>query len=182
VKKKIEENPRRWHEVLSEALWAYRVSQHGAIKVTQFELVFGQEEVLPMEVNMQAYRTAQQNDLTAKEYMGMMMERLDRVLEALFKAMVEIEKEKLKMAKAYNKKIKEKSFQVGDLVWKTILPLGTRDRRFGKWSPNWEGPYRIVGILPSKAYFMEDLEGGGMAKALNGKNLKKYFPSVSQGA
>jgi hypothetical protein len=42
IKKKIEEKPRRWHEVLIEALWAYRVSEHGAIKVTPFELVYGQ--------------------------------------------------------------------------------------------------------------------------------------------
>jgi transposase InsO family protein len=30
IKKKIEDNPRRWHEVLSEALWAHRISRHGA--------------------------------------------------------------------------------------------------------------------------------------------------------
>ena len=30
IKKKIEENLRRWHEVLSEALWAHRISRHGA--------------------------------------------------------------------------------------------------------------------------------------------------------
>ena len=36
IKKKIEENPRRWHEVLSEALWAHRISRHGATKVTPF--------------------------------------------------------------------------------------------------------------------------------------------------
>ena len=29
VKKKIEENPKRSHEVLSEALWAHRISIHG---------------------------------------------------------------------------------------------------------------------------------------------------------
>jgi hypothetical protein len=27
IKKKIEENPKRWHEVLSEAIWAYRISK-----------------------------------------------------------------------------------------------------------------------------------------------------------
>jgi hypothetical protein len=135
-----------------------------------------------MEVNMQACRTARQNDLTAEEYMSMMMERLDRVPEDQFKAMMEIEKEKLQTAKAYNKKVKEKSFQVGNLVWKIILPLGTRDRRFGKWSLNSEGPYRIAGIVPGNTYFVEDLEGRGMTKALNGKYLKKYFPNVWQGA
>jgi len=50
IKKKIEENPKRWHEVLSEALWAHRISRHGATKVTPFELLYGQEAVLPVEV------------------------------------------------------------------------------------------------------------------------------------
>jgi hypothetical protein len=51
VKKKIEESPRRWHEVLSEALWARSTSKYGATKVTPFELVYGQEGVQPVEIN-----------------------------------------------------------------------------------------------------------------------------------
>jgi IS30 family transposase len=43
IKKKIEENPKRWHEVLSEALWAHHISKHNAIKVTPFELVYGKK-------------------------------------------------------------------------------------------------------------------------------------------
>jgi transposase InsO family protein len=41
IKKKIEENPKRWHEVLSEALLAHYISKHSATKVTPFELVYG---------------------------------------------------------------------------------------------------------------------------------------------
>jgi hypothetical protein len=52
IKKKIEENPRRWHEVLSEALWAHRTSRHGASKVTPYEVVYGQEVVLLVEINL----------------------------------------------------------------------------------------------------------------------------------
>src|SRR6185436_12589969 len=62
IKKKIEEHPRRWHEVLSEALWAHHISRHGATKITPFELVYGQEAVLPVEVNLDAHRLAKQND------------------------------------------------------------------------------------------------------------------------
>ena len=62
IKKKIEENPRRWHEVLSEALWAHRISSPSATKVTPFELVYGQEAVLPVKVNLDAYWLAKQND------------------------------------------------------------------------------------------------------------------------
>jgi IS30 family transposase len=68
IKKKIEKNPKRWHEVLSEALWAHCISKHGATKVTPFELVYGQEVILPIEVNLDALRIAQQNELSAVDY------------------------------------------------------------------------------------------------------------------
>jgi hypothetical protein len=35
-----------------EALWAYHIYKHGATKVTPFELVYGQEAVLSVEVNL----------------------------------------------------------------------------------------------------------------------------------
>jgi transposase InsO family protein len=40
IKKKIMKNPKRWQEVLSEALWAHHISKHSATKVTPFELVY----------------------------------------------------------------------------------------------------------------------------------------------
>jgi hypothetical protein len=64
------------------------------------------------------------------------MDKIDEMPESRFKVLREIEKEKIKVAKAYNKKVMEKSFQIGELAWKMILPLGTRDNRFGKWSPS----------------------------------------------
>jgi hypothetical protein len=54
IKKKIEKNPKRWHEVLSEALWTHHISKHSTTKVTSFELVYGQEVILPVEVNLDA--------------------------------------------------------------------------------------------------------------------------------
>ena len=146
IKKKIEENPRRWHEILSEALWAHRISRYSATKVTPFELVYGQEVILPVEVNLNAYRLAKQNDLTAVDYFDLMMDNIDKVSDRRLQVLKEIEKDKLRVARAYNKKVKSKYFQVGELVWKTILPLGIRRNKFGKWSPSWEGPYKIVKV------------------------------------
>ena len=182
IKKKIEENPRMWHEVLSKALWAHRISQHGATQVTPFELVYGQEAVLPVEIKLQALRIARQNNLSAVDYNDLMMDQIDEVSEKRLKELQEIQKEKLRVARAYNKKVKEKSFQIGDIVWKMILPVGTRDRKFGKWSPSWEGPYKVVGIVPGNSYFVQKLQGGGVSKDLNGRYLKKYYPSMWQEA
>jgi hypothetical protein len=56
IKKRIKDNLRRWHEKLSEALWAHRTSRHRVTKVTPFELVNGQEAVLPMEIGLHSLR------------------------------------------------------------------------------------------------------------------------------
>ena len=96
--------------------------------------------------------------------------------------MREIEKDKIRVCKAYNKKVKLKSFQVGDLVWKTILPVGAKDHKFGKWSQSWEGPYKIVKVITGNPYMVETIGGERLPRALNGRYLKKYYPSVWQDA
>jgi hypothetical protein len=159
IKKKIEDNPKRWHEVLSEALWAHHISRHGATKVTRFELVYGQEVVLPVEVNPGAYRLAKQNDINVDTYHALMMDNIDEVTDKRLKALEAIEKDKSRVARAYNKRVKSKSFQVGDSVRKTILPIGSKSNKFGKWSPSWEGPHKVVGVCSGNSYMVESLQG-----------------------
>jgi hypothetical protein len=45
-----------------------------------------------------------------------MFDRLDEVSDERVKALGEIERDKLMVAKAYNKRVKKKSFQVRDLI------------------------------------------------------------------
>nr|CAH66649.1 OSIGBa0146I21.6 [Oryza sativa]CAH66655.1 OSIGBa0092J07.1 [Oryza sativa] len=127
-------------------------------------LTMDQEAVLPVEVNLGSLRYMKQDDLSSEDYKTLMGDNLDEVIDKRLKALEEIEKEKKRVAKAYNKRVKAKLFQVGDLVWKTILPLGTRSKEFGN------------------AYFLETLQGERFQRAINGKYLKKYFPSVWQDA
>jgi hypothetical protein len=65
-----------------------------------------------------------------------MLDRLDQVSDERVKALGEIERDKLRVVRAYNKRVKEKLFQVGDLVWKMILPIKSRSNKFRKWSLN----------------------------------------------
>jgi hypothetical protein len=116
IKKEIEENPKRWHEVLLEALWVHRISKHSTTKVTPFELVYGQEAVLPVEVNLDALQIARQNELSTVDYHNLMLDRLDEVSDERVKTLGEIERDKLRVDRAYNKKVKENLFQVRDLV------------------------------------------------------------------
>jgi hypothetical protein len=117
-----------------EALWAHRISKHRATKVSPFEHVYVQEAFLHVEISLNIVRFAKQNDLTVGHYYNLMMDNFDEVTHKRLVALGEIEKNKIMVAKAYNKKVKAKSFQVGYLVWKTVLRLRSRDLKFGKWS------------------------------------------------
>jgi hypothetical protein len=86
-----------------------------------------------------------------------MLDRLDEVLDHRVKALGEIERDKLRVSRAYNKRVKEKLFQVGDLVWKMILPIETRSNKFMKWSPNWEGLYRIEEVILGNSYMVQSV-------------------------
>jgi hypothetical protein len=87
IKKRIEDSPRRWHEKLSKALWAHRTSRHGATKVTPFELVYGQEAMMPIGVSLQNLRVTGQAHLSAKEYNESMMDKIDDAPQRPFKAL-----------------------------------------------------------------------------------------------
>ena len=93
-------------------------------------------------------------------------------------ALINFEANKARIGRWYNKKDKVKTFAQGELVWKLIFPIGTKSSKFGKWSPTWEGPFRVNRCVPGNAYILETLEGEEYSRALNGKYLKNYYPSV----
>jgi transposase InsO family protein len=118
IKKKIKENPKRCHEVLSEALWAHHISKHSTTKVTPFELVYEQEFVLPVVVNLDALLISQQNELSAIDYHNLMLDRRDEVSDERVKALCKIERDKLWMARACNKNVRKNCFMSESLFGK----------------------------------------------------------------
>jgi hypothetical protein len=97
IKRKIDEYPRRWHEVLSEALWAYRISCHGAIKTSPYHLVYGQEAVLLWEITAGSRRVEFQNDLTAEEYATLMNDNVEDLTELRLWSLEKIKENKAKV-------------------------------------------------------------------------------------
>ncbi|CAL8119076.1 unnamed protein product [Prunus armeniaca] len=50
--------------------------------------------------------------------------------------------------------------------------------RYGKWSPTWEGPFIIKQILGMGAYRLQDRDGEVHVAPINGKCLKKFYPTM----
>jgi len=107
-----------------------------------------------------------------------MLDNLDDLNFYRLKALENIRANKIRIAKFYNQKVQERRLSEGELIWKVIFPIGSKDCKFGKWSPNWEGPYRITRVAPRNAYFYKTLEGEEYSRAVNGKYFKKYYHSV----
>jgi hypothetical protein len=107
-----------------------------------------------------------------------MMDELEDLHMIRLRALENIEKKKMRVAKYYNKRVKVRQFAEGDLVWKALLPIGTKYSTFGKWFPNWEGPFRVVRCTPGNAYILKTLLGEESPAAINGRYLKKYYPSI----
>jgi hypothetical protein len=95
IQKKINQKPRRWHSVLNEALWAYRMAPHGATKTSTYELVYGHHAVLPWEIQSDSRRVVLQKDLRSKDYSGLMMDELEDLHMIRLRALESIEKNKL---------------------------------------------------------------------------------------
>jgi hypothetical protein len=108
IKRKIDEHPRHWHEVLSEALWAHRISCHRATKTSPYHLVYGQEAILPWEITAGSRRMEFQNDLTTEEYAALMNDNIKDLTELRLWALERIKENKAKVAHTYNKKVKLK--------------------------------------------------------------------------
>jgi hypothetical protein len=123
-------------------------------------------------------RVVLQKDLSSKDYSDLMMDELENFHRIRLWALENIEKNKMRVAKYYNKKVKVKQFAEGDLVWKALLPIGTKYSMFGKWSPNWEGPFQVVSCTPGNAYILKTLLGAEFTAAINRRYLKKYYPTI----
>jgi len=100
---------------------------HGSTKCSPYELVYGHDAILPWEIKMGSRRVLLQDELKADDYKHLMMDDLEELNSHQLKALENIEANKLRIAKYYNKKVKDKQFNEGDLVWKVILPIGTKD-------------------------------------------------------
>jgi hypothetical protein len=119
-------------------------------------------------------------EIPSEHYENLMLDELVDLDDERLQALDILIRQKERVAKAYNKKVKHKAFNVGDLVWKVILPMDMRDRVFGKWSPNWEGPFKISQVLSNGAYEIQELTSEKRTVNMNGKYLKRYKPSFQE--
>lgn len=64
-----------------------------------------------------------------------------------------------KVTRTYNKKVRMRTFQPGQLVLRQVFQ-NKKISGDGKLGPHWEGPYRIITISGNGAYRLAEMDGG----------------------
>ncbi|KAK3012745.1 hypothetical protein RJ639_008093 [Escallonia herrerae] len=171
LKKKLNEAKGAWVDELPKVLWAYRTTPHSVTGETPFSLCYGTEAMLPVEIGVPTIRALHFSELNND--VGLRA-NLDLVEEARTQAHVRSVIVKQRVARYYNKKVRSKQFNEGDLVLHK-LEVSNPKAATGKLSPNWERPYRVIKVLKTGAYALGTLSGESIPRTWNAENLRRYY-------
>lgn len=161
-----------WDERLFDALWAYRTAYKVTTKYTPFQLVYGQEAILPIELEIQSLRIAIDHRLDDNESLEdrlVVLEKLDEIRAQAYLNMTSIQNRRKSF---YDSKLKPKILKTNDLV----LLYESRFQKFrGKFQMRWFGPYRILRSFENESFELQDFEGKIHNTRYNGNRLKFYY-------
>jgi hypothetical protein len=148
--------------MLYSTLWAYRTSVKTATSFSPFQIVYGLEEVLPIECQIPSLKLVVEllpNTSLLEEHL-LYLEYLDEQChdEALAN---EVHKQQVKCQ--YDRSVCPQIFFEGDLVLvydQDKDPLGA-----GKFKPMWFRPFIVKKVLKKGAYHLVDFEVNALVRA-----------------
>lgn len=174
ITKCVHQKPKDWDRHLSAALWAYRTSFKTSLGFTPFHLVFGQEALLPIEVELASLRVlATGIETTQCEKAKSRILDLQRLELDREKAVEHYAREAERRRLQFNDKVTNKGIGKGALVLRY-------DNRFdyrhdGKFLAKWQGPYLVTEKFENGSYQLQDITGKVHHTRVNGWRLKPYF-------
>jgi hypothetical protein len=175
---------RGWSRYLSLAMWADRITVRRTTGYSAFELVYGRECLLPIQLAVNSWNLVDWDVVKDDESLILArMEQLDerKLMEA--EAARNLQRSRIQN-KAYFDSIRRirppsQALKKGDLVVAARFPkllLGERLSREDKLDDRWEGPYRIRDEVEDSTYYLlEELSGVPLKRKFAGNQLKKYF-------
>ncbi|MCO5574731.1 hypothetical protein L7F22_028521 [Adiantum nelumboides] len=176
ITKHVKDRPQDWDKHLTAALWAYRTSFKVSTQFTPYHLVYGQEALLPIEVELGSLRVLARETTSSKEKLEQRildLQRLELDREAATDYYIT---QANKKREHFNNKIKEKKLKEGMLVMRYDSRLDLSHSK--KFLQRWEGPYVIFKKFKNGSYRLQDLSGKIHKYPINGWRLKEFFQRI----
>ena len=145
-----------WDTKLFAALWAYWTAYKVTTNSTPFQLVYGQEAILPIELEVASLCIALDERLGDHDSLQSRYSQLEKLDEIRGLAVLNVEAIQRRRKSYYDNKLTHKSFMPHDMV----LLYDSRFEKFpGKLHMRWHGPYRVIEGFSNGSVQLEDYEG-----------------------
>ena len=130
--KLIHQNGGEWDHYLPAVVLTFNSTPQSSTGYSPYFLVHGREPCVPAGVTLSMPQVSWMPQIYGSE----LVKRLDTVFRTVHSHR---EEQRLKCEYYFNKHVKFKPYQCGDLVW---IDDPTMQRQ--KFEPNWTGPYRVA--------------------------------------
>ena len=110
---------RAWPEELPIVLWAYKTTTRTPTGETPFNLTYGTEAVIPIEVGLTSLKREFFDEHSNDDQLKLNLNCLDKVRDQASQRMTKYQQ---KIAEYYNQRVKLKRFNIEDLVLRKVTP------------------------------------------------------------
>ncbi|XP_074297985.1 uncharacterized protein LOC141628787 [Silene latifolia] len=175
ILRKMSANYKEWSEKIPFALWGYMTSIRTATGATPYYLVYGRDAVQPVALEILSLRILLESQVTEAEWVQVRYDSLVILDERWLNALYHVQLNQKRIERAFNKKVKPREINEGDLVLmsvRALLPIDPRD----KFKPKWASPYLVKKILSGGDVWLTYLDRNDFMNPRNLDQLKKYYP------
>jgi hypothetical protein len=158
LKKIINDKPRQWHTLLTYALWADRTTTKTSTGHTPFQLLYGQEAIMPVELELTSLRLALQAEELNSTDIPQRIHALLALEEQRSFALENLKKRQQSVKKYFDKREKSTTFATDEkvLLWDSAHADKGKHTKFQKL---WLGPYIIASVVGNNSYLLKDTDG-----------------------
>jgi hypothetical protein len=158
----------KWIKELPNALWGLRTQPTKTTGQSPYFLVYGSEAILPADIMWDSPAVEQYDEGISEDNRRVDIDGLE---EARCVALVQSARY-LEGIRRYNdRNVKERSFNVGDLVLRCIQNM----EGLHKLSSRWEGPFTVARVTGPGSYHLHTLEGDDISNSWNADQLCRFY-------
>jgi hypothetical protein len=158
----------KWIKELPNALWELHTQPTKPTGQSPYFLVYSSEAILPADVMWESSAVEQYDEGISE---GNKRVDIDGLEEARYAALVQSARYLEGILRYHDRNVKERSFNVGDLVLRCIQ----NKKGLHKLSSPWEGPFSIAKVTGPVSYRLQTLEGDNVSNSWNIDQLCRFY-------
>jgi hypothetical protein len=158
----------KWIKELPNALWGLRTQPTKPTGQSSYFLVYGSEAILPADVMWESPAVEQYDEGISEDSRRVDIDGLE---EAHCAALVQSARYLKGIRHYHDRNIKERSFNIGDLVLRRIQTT----KGLHKLSLPWEGTFTVAKVTGSDSYRLQTLEGEDISNSWNVDQLCRFY-------